>query len=77
VIDLKREHQRALQARTLLGHFQNLLGYILSLYCIYRWALSAVQRQLGKAVWTPAWSAAVHGLAVDCDSQSGRGPLAP
>ncbi|KAI3426358.1 hypothetical protein D9Q98_008730 [Chlorella vulgaris] len=36
VIDLKREHQRALQARTLLGHFQNLLGYILSLYCIYR-----------------------------------------
>lgn len=37
VLDLRREHQRALQARTVLGHVQNLLGYILSLYCIYRW----------------------------------------
>ncbi|KAL4421835.1 hypothetical protein ABPG77_001624 [Micractinium sp. CCAP 211/92] len=36
VLDLKREHQRAVQARTLVGHLQNLLGYILSLYCIYR-----------------------------------------
>lgn len=36
VLDLKREHQRAVLARTLVGHLQNLLGYILSLYCIYR-----------------------------------------
>lgn len=36
VVDLRREHQRALLARTLYGHVQNLLGYILSLYCIYR-----------------------------------------
>ncbi|EFN56411.1 hypothetical protein CHLNCDRAFT_144997 [Chlorella variabilis] len=36
VIDLRREHQRAVLARTLYGHVQNLLGYILSLYCIYR-----------------------------------------
>ena len=36
VVDLKREHQRALLARTLYGHVQNLLGYVLSLYCVYR-----------------------------------------
>lgn len=36
VLELKRERERALRARTLLGHFQNLLGYCLSLYCIYR-----------------------------------------
>lgn len=36
VVDLRREHQRALLARTALGHLQNLLGYVLSLYCIYR-----------------------------------------
>lgn len=37
VVDLKREHQRAQRARTLMGHLENLMGYILSLYCIYRW----------------------------------------
>ena len=36
MVDLKREHQRALLARTLYGHVQNLLGYVLSLYCVYR-----------------------------------------
>ena len=36
VVDLKREHQRALLARTLYGHVQNLLGYVRSLYCVYR-----------------------------------------
>lgn len=41
VVDLKREHQRALRARTLMGHMENLLGYILSLYCIYRCAAEA------------------------------------
>ena len=46
MIDLKREHQRALLARTLYGHVQNLLGYILSLYCIYRWVSVGQQAQL-------------------------------
>lgn len=38
MVDLKREHQRALRARTLAGHLENLLGYLLSLYCVYRCA---------------------------------------
>lgn len=36
ILELKRERERALMARTLLGHIQNLLGYGLSLYCVYR-----------------------------------------
>ncbi|KAI7840944.1 hypothetical protein COHA_005374 [Chlorella ohadii] len=41
VVDLKREHQRAQRARTLMGHLENLMGYILSLYCIYRMLASS------------------------------------
>lgn len=37
IVELKRQHQRAKLARTLVGHIQNLLGYILSIYCIYRY----------------------------------------
>lgn len=37
ILELKRERERALVARTLVGHVQNFLGYCLSLYCIYRW----------------------------------------
>lgn len=36
IVELRREWERALVARTVYGHFQNLLGYILSLYCIFR-----------------------------------------
>ena len=36
ILEMKREREKALVARTLLGHVQNLLGYCLSLYCIYR-----------------------------------------
>lgn len=36
VLELKRERERALVARTLYGHVQNFLGYVLSLYCLYR-----------------------------------------
>ena len=38
ILELKRERERALVARTLLGHMQNMLGDILSVYCIYRCA---------------------------------------
>ena len=58
VVDLKREHQRALLARTLYGHVQNLLGYILSLYCIYRW------------VWGPAGAAACRHISTACQLAS-------
>ena len=36
VLELKKERERALVARTLYGHLQNFLGYILSIYCLYR-----------------------------------------
>eukprot|EP00887_Chlorella_sp_A99_P004233 scaffold15.g4233.t1 len=36
VLELKREREKALAARTLLGHCQNALGYVLCLYCVYR-----------------------------------------
>ncbi|PRW44958.1 tyrosine--tRNA ligase cytoplasmic [Chlorella sorokiniana] len=48
VVDLKREHQRALRARTLMGHLENLMGYILSLYCIYRMLASSKALVIGE-----------------------------
>jgi golgi pH regulator len=36
LIELRNERQRAMAAKTIWGHITNLLGYILSLYCIYR-----------------------------------------
>jgi len=48
VIELKRERQRALVARTFYGHVQNLLGYILSLYCLYRMFASTKALVLGE-----------------------------
>jgi hypothetical protein len=54
ILELKRERERALVARTPLGHVQNLLGYILSLYCVYRWAWGLELRQgqgLGQLRW--------------------------
>ncbi|KAK9831247.1 hypothetical protein WJX74_009318 [Apatococcus lobatus] len=36
VLELRSERDRALAARTLLGHLRNLLGYLLSFYCLFR-----------------------------------------
>ena len=36
VVELRKERDRALESRTLLGHAKNLTGYLLSAYCIYR-----------------------------------------
>lgn len=48
VVDLKKQRQKALVSRTLQGHFQNLLGYILSLYCIYRMFASSKALIVGE-----------------------------
>jgi hypothetical protein len=48
VIELKRERQRALVARTIYGHVQNFLGYVLSLYCLYRMFASTKALFLGE-----------------------------
>jgi hypothetical protein len=36
VTELKRERQRAVESRTLLGNLKNILGYFLSLYCMFK-----------------------------------------
>lgn len=36
VLELRAERDRALAARTLLGHLRNVLGYLLSFYCLFR-----------------------------------------
>jgi hypothetical protein len=48
VIELKRERERALVARTMYGHIQNFLGYVLSLYCLYRMFASTKALVLGE-----------------------------
>jgi golgi pH regulator len=48
VIELKRERERALVARTIYGHVQNFLGYVLSLYCLYRMFASTKALVLGE-----------------------------
>ena len=37
VLELRRERDRAVEARTVLGHVKNLLGYCLSAYCVVRY----------------------------------------
>lgn len=37
VLELKKERERALESRTLAGHAKNLMGYMLSAYCLYKW----------------------------------------
>lgn len=48
IAELKRQRQKALLARTCLGHVQNLLGYILSVYCIYRMFASCKALAVGE-----------------------------
>lgn len=36
VMELKKDRQRALISRTLMGHVHNFLGYLMSAYCMYR-----------------------------------------
>lgn len=36
VLELKKERERALESRTLAGHAKNLMGYMLSAYCLYK-----------------------------------------
>lgn len=39
VLELRRERARALSSRGLWGHFKNLLGYLLSVYCLLKSAI--------------------------------------
>ncbi len=48
VSDLKKQRQKAILSRTLRGHVQNLLGYLLSLYCIYRMIASFMALMVGE-----------------------------
>lgn len=41
VLELRRERARALSSRGLWGHLKNLLGYLLSAYCLFKYAASA------------------------------------
>lgn len=50
VLELKRERERALAARTLYGHVQNFLGYVLSLYCVYRMFASTKALVVGEDI---------------------------
>ena len=36
VLELRRDRARALASRGLWGHCKNLLGYLLSAYCLFR-----------------------------------------
>lgn len=76
VVDLKREHQRALRARTLMGHVENLMGYILSLYCIYRWAglllVTSTSHTITGLVAAMPWAWGGHGMAWRCRTWHGR-----
>lgn len=38
VLELRRERARALSSRGLWGHLKNLLGYLLSIYCLFKYA---------------------------------------
>lgn len=48
VVELRRERERALVARTAYGHVQNFLGYVLSLYCLYRMFASTKALVIGE-----------------------------
>lgn len=48
VNDLKKQRQKAILSRTFKGHLQNLLGYLLSLYCIYRMVASFMALLVGE-----------------------------
>jgi hypothetical protein len=48
VEDLKKQRRKALLSRTLRGHAENLLGYILSLYCVFRIINSSSALVLGE-----------------------------
>ena len=39
VLELRRERARALSSRGLWGHFKNLLGYLLSIYCLFKYVI--------------------------------------
>ena len=36
VLELRKEHERAVSSRTLWGHCKNLVGYCLSAYCLFK-----------------------------------------
>ncbi|KDD74446.1 hypothetical protein H632_c1307p1, partial [Helicosporidium sp. ATCC 50920] len=38
--ELRRQKERARRARSVAGHLENMLGYLLSLYCVYRMGAS-------------------------------------
>lgn len=48
IVELRREWERALVARTPYGHLQNFLGYILSIYCIFRMFASSKALLVGE-----------------------------
>lgn len=48
VLELRRQRQRCLEARTLRGHIKNLAGYVLSAYCVYKMLMSLKALLLGE-----------------------------
>lgn len=63
VLELRRERDKALVARSAWGHVQNALGYALSLYCIYRWAAYACLYVCARVCWwVSGWASRCAGL---------------
>jgi hypothetical protein len=48
LLDLKAHRAKALESRTLLGHFKNALGYTMSGYCVYRMIASVKALLVGE-----------------------------
>jgi hypothetical protein len=48
LLELKAQHARASESRTVLGHLKNALGYAMSGYCIYRVITSAKALVMGE-----------------------------
>eukprot|EP00889_Picochlorum_renovo_P006817 jgi/Picre1/33847/NNA_001326.t1 len=48
IVDLRKQRYKAQISRTMRGHVQNLLGYILSIYCIYRMFASSKALVVGE-----------------------------
>lgn len=51
VLELRRERARALSSQGLWGHFKNLLGYLLSAYCLFKWVIAMLLRMLHAFAW--------------------------
>lgn len=48
VLELKKERKRAILSRTCMGQLRNIIGYLLSAYCIYRMYASTKSLVFGE-----------------------------